>query len=182
MGVLTGPQAWRPPQAAAQQPGCQPTASGECHTCAVNRITWLNRSQPQTLYSAVLLSYFSAALLLLFGYGVDAELTRDVVAGIGGLFVSDGTADDVSNTFVPLAVTLLLGGAYVAGGAGTANERRWGHWLCSAAAIYAALATLWWSVDRGFGLSMAMRLLFDGLLLVLLFHPISRSYRRVWFT
>ena len=48
--------------------------------------------------------------------------------------------------------------------------------------FYAALATLWWGVDRGFGLNITLRLLFDALLLVLLFHPISRSYRRVWFT
>lgn len=148
----------------------------------MNQIKWLNRSQPQTLYSAVLLSYFSAALLLLFGYGIDAELAHDVVTGIGALFVSDRSVEDFSDTFVPVAVTVLLVGAYVAGGAGTANERRWGHWLCSAAAIYAALATLWWGVDRGFGLNIILRLLFDALLLVLLFHPMSRSYRRVWFT
>ncbi len=148
----------------------------------MNRIQWLNRSQPQTLYSAVLLSYFSAALLVLFGYGVDAALARDLVAGIGSLFASDRTADDAGAAVAPLAVTVLLGGAYVAGGAGTANERRWGHWLCSAAAIYAALATIWWGLDKGFGLNIAMRLLFDALLLVLLFHPMSRSHRRVWFT
>ena len=60
------------PQAATLQHGCRPATGGGCHTCAVNQIKWLNRSQPQTLYSAVLLSYFSAALLLLFGYGIDA--------------------------------------------------------------------------------------------------------------
>ena len=75
----------------------------------MNQIKWLNRSQPQTLYSAVLLSYFSAALLLLFGYGIDAELAYDVVVGIGSLFASDRAVEDLSNTLVPVAVTVLLG-------------------------------------------------------------------------
>ena len=152
-----------------------------CHTCRVNQVRWLNRSQPQTLYSAVLLCYFSAALLL-FGTRVDSQLARDVLEGVVSLFASDRTAADLSDTFVPLAVTLLLGGAYVAGGAGTANERRWGHWLCSAAAIYAAVATLWWGARTSLGLGLMMRLMFDALLLVLLFHPMSRNHRRVWFT
>ena len=152
-----------------------------CHTCRVNQVRWLNRSQPQTLYSAVLLCYFSAALLL-FGTRVDSQLARDIFEAVVSLLASDRTAADLSDTFVPLAVTLLLGGAYVAGGAGTANERRWGHWLCSAAAIYAAVATLWWGARTSLGLGLMMRLMFDALLLVLLFHPMSRNHRRVWFT
>jgi hypothetical protein len=143
---------------------------------------WLNRSQPQTLFSAVLLCYFSAGLLLLFGTRIDSQLARDIFEGIVSLFASDRTAADLGDSIIPPAVTMLLAGAYLAGGAGTANERRWGHWLCSAAAIYATMATLWWGVRASFGLGMAMRLMFDGLLLVLLFHPISRSHRRVWFT
>ena len=147
----------------------------------MNRVRWINRSQPQTLYSAVLLCYFSAALLL-FGTRVDSQLARDVFEGIVSLFASDQTAADLGSTFVPAAVTLLLGGAYVAGGAGTANERRWGHWLCSGAAVYAAVATVWWGVRTSFALGVMMRLMFDALLLVLLFHPMSRNHRRVWFT
>lgn len=142
---------------------------------------WLNRSQPQTLYSAVLLCYFSAVLLL-FGTRFDSQLARDIFEGIVSLFASDRTAADLGDTIIPSAVTVLLAGAYVAGGAGTANERRWGHWLCSAAAIYAAIATLWWGARTSFELGVIMRLMFDALLLVLLYHPMSRSHRRVWFT
>lgn len=143
---------------------------------------WLNRSQPQTLLSAVLLCYFSAALLFLSGSRVDSQLAYDIFKGIVSLFASDRTAADLGDSIVPPAVTVLLVGGYVAGGLGTANERRWGHWLCSAAAIYAAMATLWWGARVSFELGMIMRLMFRGLLLVLLFHPMSRSHRRVWFT
>ena len=142
---------------------------------------WLNRSQPQTLFSAVLLCYFSAVLLL-FGTRIDAQLARDIFEGIVSLFASDRTAADLGDSIIPPAVTVLLVGAYVAGGAGTANERRWGHWLCSAAAIYAAIATLWWGARTSFELGIIMRLMFDALLLVLLYHPMSRNHRRVWFT
>jgi len=142
---------------------------------------WLNRSQPQTLFSAVLLCYFSAVLLL-FGTRIDSQLARDIFEGIVSLFASDRTAADLGDSIIPPAVTVLLVGAYVAGGAGTANERRWGHWLCSAAAIYAAIATLWWGARTSFELGVIMRLMFDALLLVLLYHPMSRNHRRVWFT
>ncbi len=142
---------------------------------------WLNRSQPQTLFSAVLLCYFSAVLLL-FGTRIDSQLARDIFEGIVSLFASDRTATDLGDSIIPPAVTVLLVGAYVAGGFGTANERRWGHWLCSAAAIYAAIATLWWGARTSFELGVIMRLMFDALLLVLLYHPMSRSHRRVWFT
>ncbi len=142
---------------------------------------WLNRSQPQTLFSAVLLCYFSAAMLL-FGTRIDSQLARDIFEGMVSLLASDRTAADLSDSIIPPAVTLLLIGAYVGGGAGTANERRWGHWLCSAAAIYATMATLWWGARTSFALGVIMRLMFDALLLVLLYHPMSRSHRRVWFT
>ncbi|WP_419865173.1 hypothetical protein [Candidatus Poriferisodalis sp.] len=147
----------------------------------MNQMRWLNRSQPQTLFSAVLLCYFSAVLLL-FGTRIDSQLARDIFEGIVSLFASDRTAADLGDSIIPPAVTVLLVGAYVAGGAGTANERRWGHWLCSAAAIYAAIATLWWGARTSFELGIIMRLMFDALLLVLLYHPMSRNHRRVWFT
>jgi len=129
----------------------------------------------------VLLCYFSAVLLL-FGTRVDLQLARDIFEGVVSLFASDRTAADLGDSIIPPAITVLLAGAYVAGGAGTANERRWGHWLCSAAAIYAAIATLWWGARTSFELGVIMRLMFDALLLVLLYHPMSRSHRRVWFT
>lgn len=147
----------------------------------MNRIKWVNRSQPQTLYSAVLLSYFSAAFLLL-GARVEWQLAVDIFEAIVSLATSQRTAQNIADAVVPAAVTLLLGGAFVAGGLGTSSERRWGHWLCSSAAVYSAIATLWWGARFGLALGVFMRLLFDALLLVLLFHPISRSHRRVWFT
>ena len=141
---------------------------------------WLNRSQPQTLYSSVLLCYFSAGFLL-FGSRIDWQLTLDVFEPIVGLFASDRTAANLGDALVPFGVTLLLGGAFMAGGLGTANERRWGHGLCTAAASYSALATVWWTASYSVGLGIVMRLMFDVLLLVLIFHPLSRNHRRIWF-
>ncbi len=141
---------------------------------------WLNRSQPQTLYSSVLLCYFSAVFLL-FDSGIEGQLALDVFEPIVGLFASDRTAADLGDPLVPFGVTLLLGGAFVAGGLGTANERRWGHRLCAVAAIYSTLASLRWTVRESIGLGILMQLMFDVLLLVLIFHPLSRNYRRIWF-
>ena len=142
---------------------------------------WLNRDQPQTLFSAVLLCYFSAAFLA-FGSRVDWQFAADMASGVASLFSagSDAAAGSPGG-LVPLAVTLLLGGSFVAGGLGTANERRWGHWLCSVAVVYSTLATLWWGARTGFQLGIGMRLMFDVLLVALLFHPLSRNHRRVWF-
>lgn len=147
----------------------------------MNQIKWLNRSQPQTLYSAVLLSYFSAVFLL-FGSRVEWQVALDVFETIVALAASERTAQNLADAIVPAAVTLLLGGAFVAGGLGTSSERRWGHWLLSSAAVYSTFATLWWGARTSFALGVFMRLMFDALLLVLLFHPMSRSHRRVWFT
>ncbi len=147
----------------------------------MNRIKWVNRSQPQTLYSAVLLSYFSAVFLLL-GARVEWQVALDIFEAIVSLAAGDRSAQNLADAVVPASVTLLLGGAFVAGGIGTSSERRWGHWLCSSAAVYSAIATLWWGARFGLALGVFMRLMFDALLLVLLFHPISRSHRRVWFT
>ncbi|WP_419945970.1 hypothetical protein [Candidatus Poriferisodalis sp.] len=147
----------------------------------MNQIKWLNRSQPQPLYSAVLLSYFSAAFLL-FESRVERQIVLDVFKAIVSLVVSERTTQNLTDAIVPAVVTLLLGGAFVAGGLGTASERRWGHWLCSSAAVYSTIATLWWGMRTNFALGVFMRMMFDALLLVLLFHPISRGYRRVWFT
>jgi len=148
----------------------------------VNRITWLNRSQPQTLYSAVLLCYFFAALLLLSGTRVDSQLARDIFEGIVSLFASDRTAAELGDSIIPPAVTVLLIGAFVAGGAGTAKGRRGGQWRCAGAAVYAGVATRGWGARTSVELGVILRLMFRGLLLVLLFHPMSRSHRRVWFT
>lgn len=68
----------------------------------------------------------------------------------------------------------------VFGGLGLANEKKEGYWLSLAVAIanlvllihyYGGLATI----------SFAINILFAVALLALLLHPMTRSYRRIWF-
>ena len=77
----------------------------------------------------------------------------------------------------------LLLVALVGGGLGIANEKKYGFRLALSAAIYSVVATLWigtqYSVEL---LGFLLRLMFDIVLLVLLLHPQSKEYRRIWFS
>jgi hypothetical protein len=112
---------------------------------------WLNQTQPQTLQIAVFLMYLDAAFLALFG----------------GLFSPIG---------------LLFVAGYVAAGYGIANERKWGYWLgVGIAAVRLALFLL--PLLAGIDVLRAdtIGLLFAGAKLLLLVHPMSRDYQRIWF-
>jgi len=117
---------------------------------------WINQSLPQTLQIAVFLLYFNAVFGLLFG---TLFFVYGPLAGIAGLL------------------------AYLFGGLGIANEQKWGYVLAVAVAI-AAVATI--IIYYG-NLNDILRyglisLLFDGALVALLLHPMSRSHQRVWFS
>lgn len=113
---------------------------------------WFDQSQPQTLQSAVLLSYFNAVLAIFFS------------------LLSPGA-------FSVLLVVIL---GCAVGAVGIANERRWGYWLCLTCAIVYMLAwLLFLFVSVSF--STLLNLLFAIILTVLLVHPQSREYRKIWF-
>jgi len=113
---------------------------------------WFDRTQPQTLQNAVMLCYLDAGLSLLFGL---------IGAGGAGLL---------------LLLTLALAPA----GYGIANEKRWGYWLgVGAAGALAVLSLLVLLAAASFG--AVLNLLFVGVLVVLLVHPMSREYQRLWF-
>jgi len=81
-------------------------------------------------------------------------------------------------TFGPFAL-LILGGL-VAGGFGIANEKKWGYLLALATAAFQVLIVL--AVYRTIAdVGVIIQLAFDVLLVVLLAHPMSRSYQRIWF-
>lgn len=63
---------------------------------------------------------------------------------------------------------------------GIANERRWGYWSAIVLAALYVLGELAF-VATGASLGGLLDLLFAGILVVLLLHPESRSYQRVWF-
>jgi hypothetical protein len=112
---------------------------------------WVDQTQPQTLYIAVILLYVNAAFMVLFG----------------GLRVWMG----------PVPIGLLLAAGQVGGGLGVANEKKWGYGLAVAVAIL-PLALL--ILGGGFATDI-ITLLFQIALVCLLLHPQSREYQRIWF-
>lgn len=114
----------------------------------MNEHRFLNQSQPQTLYMAVILCYINALFNLLGLYG-------------------------------PL---VLIGLGLAAGGYGIANEKKWAYSLAVGAAILQVLFVL--AVYGGSTFTNIFALfnfLFDGALVALLLHPMSRDYQRIWF-
>jgi hypothetical protein len=74
------------------------------------------------------------------------------------------------------AVLLLLLIADIAGGYGVANERKWGYLV----ALLASLAPLALLVEFGYFRGV-LNIIFEIALVVLLVHPMSRSYYKIWF-
>jgi hypothetical protein len=122
---------------------------------------WLDRTQPQTLYSATILLYFNAFWWLL------------------GLMQSGYTYID----FLGIAILspLLAIGAVLCG-VGIANDRREGYYggLLIAVLNLAALA-VWFFAVEGRSIQVILNLIFGVALLALLLHPSSRNYQGVWF-
>jgi hypothetical protein len=74
----------------------------------------------------------------------------------------------------PVGAILILGP--VAAGLGIANEKKWGYWL---GVVLTALMVAF--IVFSFSVGAIISLLFYAVLLALLLHPQSRSYRRTWF-
>ena len=131
----------------------------------MNNLRWLNPTQPQTLYSAVMLAYFRGVSIVLFGSVYYRALPYDLFG-----------------SFASRIFPLLLLVALVGGGLGIANEKKYGFRLALSAAIYSVVATLWIGTQYPVELlGFLLRLMFDIVLLVLLLHPQSKEYRRIWF-
>jgi len=81
-------------------------------------------------------------------------------------------------TFGVFALLILVG--LIAGGFGIANEKKWGYLLALVTAGFQVLIVL--AVYRTIAdVGVIIQLAFDILLVVLLAHPMSRSYQRIWF-
>jgi len=119
----------------------------------VNERRFFNQSQPQTLQTGVILCYLSAVFGLLFGVAANS------------LF---------------FALFIIVGLA--AGGYGIANEKRWGYMLAVAAAILQVLMyVIVYGGDIITDVFVLISFCFDVALVVLLVHPMSRDYQRIWF-
>jgi len=113
-----------------------------------------------------MLAYFRAVSIVLFGSVYYRQLAYDVL----GLFASR-------------IFPLILLAALVGGGLGIANEKKWGFRLAVSAALYSVVATLWIGIRYDVELlGFLLRLMFDLVLVVLLLHPQSKEYRRIWFS
>lgn len=116
---------------------------------------WVNPGQPQTLQSAVFLLYLRAALNVLFGA-------------------------------IAFPIVALLTIAGVAAGLGIANERRWGYGLGVGVALLSltpfVLTLLTEGIGHIFDIGLLVNAIFPVLLAVLLLHPQSRDYQRIWFS
>jgi len=119
---------------------------------AVSEYRFLNQMQPQTLWIATLFCYIDAV----FGF-------------IGG----------VITTSALVAILTIVGLA--AGGFGIANEKKWGYIVAVAAAILQVGGLLAVAGTDALAFPLIINLIFDGALVVLLLHPASREYQRIWF-
>jgi hypothetical protein len=129
----------------------------------VNNKVWINNRQPQTLYIAQIMLYFSAVSALLFG-------SRGVV-------IFDSSA-------IRLILSLLLTLGAAAGAFGIANELKWGYRLGAAAAIAPFIIRI--GIWQRFGLSDAIQWdtlggIFDIAILAALLHRQSAEYQRIYF-
>jgi len=118
----------------------------------VTEFRWVNPTQPQTLYGATILCYIDAVFGLIFG--------MIAVSFFLGFL-----------TIIGLAV----------GGFGVANEKKWGYAVAVAAAVVQVAMLLVIFGIQVIGFPQILTLMFDGLLVGLLVHPMSRDYQRIWF-
>ena len=77
-------------------------------------------------------------------------------------------------------IIFLAAVAQAAGGAGVANEKKWGYLLAVGACAVLCLARLIVVMRSGIDLSL-IGLMFSGALLALLLHEQSRAYQKIWF-
>jgi hypothetical protein len=121
------------------------------HNGSVNDTKWINPHQPQTLYMAVILCYVQAFFAL---------LSLNYLTQLG----------------------LLITVGLVAGGFGIANEKKWGYLIAVASAVLQVVLFLAHGGIHYLGyVQVLISFAFDVLLVVLLMHPMSRSYQRIWF-
>ena len=117
----------------------------------MNDTRWVNPHQPQTLYMAVILCYIQAVLTLL-SFAYLGYLGLIILVGLGG------------------------------GGFGIANEKKWGYALAVAAAVLqVAIFVEYGGLGALGNVQVLIGFAFDVLLVVLLLHPMSRDYQRIWF-
>jgi hypothetical protein len=118
----------------------------------VNNWKWVNHFQPQTLVIATFLCYVDAIFGLIFGIAATSAIAALVVIA-----------------------------ALAAGGFGIANEKRWGYAVAVLGAVLQVVMLIAYYGADVLASTAIISLLFDGALVALLLHPMSREYQRIWF-
>jgi len=77
--------------------------------------------------------------------------------------------------------SLLVAIALGAGGFGIANEKRWGYAVAVIGALFQVFMLLAVFGSSVLTSTAIINLMFDGALVALLLHPMSREYQRIWF-
>lgn len=88
---------------------------------------------------------------------------------------------ELLSPYLGLLITLLFVAGLVAGGYGIANEWRWAYQL---ALVVTVLRVVLFVAALGIDVlefPAILTLIFDGALVGLLVHPMSRDYQRIWF-
>jgi hypothetical protein len=159
---------------------------------------WTDRSQPQTLYLVVVLFYINAifGILGLIGAPVGSNALYaayfffgllqwvGVQSVLDGALSSGGFAAHLANA-IPALILVAMVAAQALAGLAIANERKWGYsFAVGLTAVELAgigVAARYLGAGSVFSLGGLLGVLFVGIMLVLLLHPESREYRRIWF-
>jgi uncharacterized membrane protein YciS (DUF1049 family) len=83
----------------------------------------------------------------------------------------------IVTSFAAFLMAIALG----AGGFGVANEKRWGYAVAVAGAVFQVAMLLAVFGSTLLTSTLIINLMFDGALVALLLHPMSREYQRIWF-
>lgn len=115
---------------------------------------WVNPTLPQTLHIAVILLYIDAVFGVLYG------------------------------TFrTPMGAIIVIGSAVA--GFGIANEKKAAYWLGVVISAIVPAFLVWVLFNDGFdellNLGFILSAIFPVAQLLLLIHPLSRDYQRIWF-
>jgi hypothetical protein len=124
---------------------------------------WTNPSQPQTLYMAHLFLYITAAFNLFYA-------------------LLNGFTLVLPNRAQPSLAEIVL---EVIAGYFIANERKVGYYIgfvAAALALYPGVMTLLANgIGTLFELGWILEVVFPAILFILLVHPMSREYQKIWF-
>jgi hypothetical protein len=81
----------------------------------------------------------------------------------------------------PIGLNLLIVVCLGAGAFGIANEKKWGYAVAVAGAVLQLVILILVLGIEVLTTFAIVNLLFDGALVALLLHPMSREYQRIWF-